>query len=159
MSQPGLSTRRGPRDRSFLLAGVGSEGVVGFGGGRKGDWPHTVDGCEIHFAPQNETMAEASICWYLQGNHQKPAFLRWCKISSTVCGDFDGWIQGKTSDLLCNFEDLRFLQRVSCPIWLFHKQPLSGCPACSGGPASCGQFSVHFSREPSEVPDVRRGND
>ena len=28
----------------------------------------------------SETME--AICWYLQGNHQKPGFLRWCRILS-----------------------------------------------------------------------------
>ena len=28
-----------------------------------------------------DTMVETIICWYLQGNEQKPGCLRWCRIS------------------------------------------------------------------------------
>ena len=38
----------------------------------------TVDGCEIQF----ETMGNRGKRCHLQGNHQKPEFLRWCRISS-----------------------------------------------------------------------------
>ena len=27
-----------------------------------------------------ETMVETIVCWYLQGNQQKPGFLRWCEM-------------------------------------------------------------------------------
>ena len=28
-----------------------------------------------------ETMVETVVCWYLQDNHQKPGFLRWCDMA------------------------------------------------------------------------------
>ena len=42
----------------------------------------TVDGKAKSASHYLDSMVETIVCRYLQGNHPKPGFLRWCRISS-----------------------------------------------------------------------------
>ena len=73
-----------------------SSGVLGMleaiGVSAAGGSPEMLDSHvdEIHFAPPKkpwlkplfvEKPRETKVCWYLLGNHPKPGFLSWCRIS------------------------------------------------------------------------------
>ena len=65
----------------------------------------TVDGCEIRSHHLRNHGGNHNVGWYLQGNHQKPGFLRWCELDiATIHSRYPKWVALVNG----NVDNLRF---------------------------------------------------